>query len=229
MTQIGRSFFPIVAEAYTPTLVAGRVLLSPSFSVDATELEGAIFIAPNAGVVTTETITIGGTYVAGDIVVLTFTSNATSRQQWIKRYKYITVTGDTTTTIATALTALIHSDGLSAECPYDATSAAAVITVVAKTNDKHAFRSYKYVASTSGTVTLGAISTTISEGQPADLLDRGVPAANINLASYDTVRIIYQPTVAQPFIDSVGANSEEIYWFGTAGEGAALETLINSL
>jgi hypothetical protein len=195
--EVGRDYITLVAPGHTPALASGKVDLSPSFVVDATTLKGATFIAPDAGSASTATLTIGGTYVAGDVIKVTKN--------------------------------LIQADGESLETPYNATVLGSVVTVTAKEDDKHALLFFVSKTSTLGTIVASAVSTTISEGNPSDLLDKGVPASEITLASYDTVRILYEPLVAQPFIDTKVARQIELFWYGDPGEGAALETLINSL
>lgn len=229
----GRRSFNITAPAYTPTVSGEYVLLSPKNKVKASELKGALFIAPNAGTATNFTITIAGTYIAGDTIRITISSNDTSRQKWNKSYFYEVQPSDTTNTIiATNIKNKIATDGASSECPYSATSSAGVITVTAKNNDKHALTAVKDVASTSGTCTLSTPSTTVSEGQTQDLIDRGVSSTDASvLSSWDTVRIDFEPEAAGGVgaSESVMKNVNEIFWFGTPGQGVLLETLINSL
>ena len=228
--EVGRDYITLVAPGHAPALASGKVDLSPSFVVDATTLKGATFIAPDAGSASTATLTIGGTYVAGDVIKVTITSNDSSRQMWRKTYTLTVQAGSTATTaIAATLKNLIQADGDSLETPYNATVLASVVTVTAKEDDKHALLFFVSKTSTLGTIVASAVSTTISEGNPSDLLDKGVPASEITLASYDTVRILYEPLVAQPFIDTKVARQIELFWYGDPGEGAALETLINSL
>jgi phage tail sheath gpL-like len=230
MSRIGRNFITVVAPAHTPAVTNGMVDLAPNFVVSADELKGATFIAPNVGSASTGTVTFAGTYVAGDEIKVTIVSNATSRSLWRKTYTHIVVAGSTSVTaIATAVKNMIASDGLTDECPYNATSAVGVVTVTAKNDDKRSLNITGFTNSAAGTVAVSAISTTISEGQPSDLADKGVAADLITLASYDTVRINYKPKVAQPHIDSEGTIEKEIYWYGTPLEGAALVTLINAL
>lgn len=227
--EIGRDYISLVAPGHTPANTAGKVDLTTSFVVDATTLKGAIFIAPNVGSASTGTLTIAGTYVAGNTIKVTIMSNDTSRQVWRKTYTYIVQAGDTNNIIAANINAQIATDGTFSETPYTSTVSTNVITLVAKTDDKHAINVVVYTNSTAGTIVASVISTTISEGQPSDLLDRGVPSDSITLGSYDTVRINYQPNVAAPFIDTVVPNPIEIFWYGTPGEGANLATLINAL
>jgi hypothetical protein len=230
MNNVGRNFFPIVSEGFTPVLSGDKVQLSPTFEVPASSLKGAIYIAPNAGSASTFTATIGGTYVAGDTIVLTVVSNDVSSQVWRKTYNYTVVAGDTNTTIATNIYEKIYTDGLANDCPYVATNpSAGVVRVTAKSDNKRALVPTGFKTSTSGTLTVSAVSTTISEGYPADLIDKGVPAENINLASYDTVRIDYEPTEAVSSIDSETVVAKEIYLYLTVGNGSACALLINSL
>jgi hypothetical protein len=228
--EVGRDYITLVAPGHTPANTAGKVDLTPSFVVDATTLKGATFIAPNVGSSSTATLTIGGTYVAGDVIKVTITSNDPSRQLWRKTYTYTVQAGLTSTaSIASGIQKLIQADGDSLETPYNATVAASVVTVTAKEDDKHALLFFVSTTSAAGTIVASAVSTTISEGQPSDLLDKGVSSNEITLVSYDTVRILYEPLIAQPFIDTKIPRQTEIFWYGTPGEGSALATLINSL
>lgn len=230
MPQVGREQLALVAPAHTPALSGGKVDLTPGFVVDATELKGAIAYSANAGTARAITFTFAGTYVAGDTVIATVTDNSVSRQKWIKSYRYTVVAGDTVTTIAAAITAKIVADGVHVECPYTSTSAAGVSTVTSKQLDKNTLVGVVSNVSTLGTIAYAvSVAGTRKEGYPSDLIAAGVPEDDITLASYDTVRINYQPLVPQPMVDSATPAMKEILWFGTAGEGAALATLINSL
>ena len=227
--KTGRNYFAILTEGHTPANTAGVIDLSPSFKVEKAELKSPIFIAPATGVAGYLTNTFAGTYAVGDEVRFTITSNAVSRRLWRKSYTLTVQAGATTVTdIAAAFAALISAD-VSAESPYaSATNTAGVLTVTQKGDDKRGLVGYVYTDSAAGTTVNVPTATVVSEGQPSDLVDRGVDAADINLASYDTVRIAYSAVAPIPFIDSVGATVKEIYWYGTAGEGADLVTLINA-
>jgi hypothetical protein len=229
MTKIGRNYFAIIAEAHTPANTGGIVDLSPKYSAEKAELKSAIFIAPAVGVAGYLTVTIAGTYAVGDLVRVTITSNLIGRQQWRKSYVHTVVAGGTSVTaIATAIAALIAAD-VAPDSPYaSATNVAGVITVTQAGDDKRGLVGYVYTDSALGTIVNVPTVTVYSEGQPSDLVDRGVDASDINLASYDTVRIALQVGAAIPFVDSIGATAREIYWFGTPGEGANLATLINT-
>jgi hypothetical protein len=228
--NVGRDYFTLVAEGHVPALTDGRVDLTPGFVVDAADLKGALNVVYAAGAVDSIDITIGGTYAVGDEVKITMVSNATSRQLWRKTYTHIVEAGATAVgDIAAALNALIAADGEANETPYTSTVALGVITVVAKTDDKRAIQATVYTTSVAGTIAEVLTPGTISEGNPSDLEDKGVSPSDINLATYDTVRIKYEPTVAQPFIDMRGAKQIEIFLYTDAGAGAAIETLINGL
>jgi len=225
----GRNYFALIAEGYTPALAAdGTIDLTPGYVVPKTSLVKALFVAPNPGTAGNLEFTFAGTYVVGDMIRLTITSNLTNRQQWRKSYVYEVVSGDTVTDIAAAFAALISADD-GENSPYaSATNLAGVLTVTQKGDDKRGLVGYEYTDSAAGTIVLVSTLTVYSEGQPDDLLDKGIPADQIGTGPYDTVRIAANPEAAIPFIDAVGAVAKEIYWFGTPGEGAPLETLINS-
>ena len=230
MPKIGRNYFAIIAEAHVPATTNGKVDLSPSFIVEKTELKSAINITPVAGTPGFLTITLAGTYAVGDFIRVTITSNLTSRQAWRKSYTHTVLAGAATVTaIAAAIAAQIAADVPEFDSPYSAsTSAAGVITVTQKGDDKKGLVGYVHTDSALGTIVNVPTTTVISEGQPSDLVDRGIDVEDINLAAYDTVRIIFHGEAPIPFIDSAGATSKEIYWFGTAGNGAGLATLINT-
>jgi hypothetical protein len=225
----GRSYFALIAEGYTPQLLAdGTIDLTPGYIVPKTSLKKAIFVAPAVGAAGYLTTTFAGTYVAGDFIRFTVTSNLTNRQQWRKSYTYSVVTGDTVTTIAAAFASLISAD-MGMNSPYaSAVSALGVLTVTQKGDDKRGLVGYDYTDSAAGTMVTASTLTVYSEGQPSDLIDKGIDALAIGLASYDTVRIAANPEAPIPFINAVGAVASEIYWFGTAGEGAPLVVLINT-
>ena len=229
--KIGRNYFALIAEAHTPTVTGTEVDVTPSFIVQTNELAGATFIAPAAGTPGFIDFTIGGVYAVGDEVRITITSNLTSRSLYRKSYVHIVQAGGTATAaIAAALGAKIAGDVGQSDTPYSSvTVLGSVITVTQLDDDKQGLKSYEFTDSATGTIVAAPTLTVISEGQPSDLIDRGIDAADINLAQYDTVRIDLHADAAIPFIDSEGATAREIYWYGTPGQGAAFATLINTL
>lgn len=230
MNQSGRSFFPIVAPAHVPALGAdGFVDLFTDYKVHSSTLKGAEFVAPAAGSASVFTLAFGGTWAAGETVRVTITSNNASRAVWLKTYYYEVQTGDTATIIATYFKGAIAADGANAECPYSATIGGSTVTVTAKDKKTHALVKYTNKVTTSGTLTVSATSTTIRFGYPDNLTAVGVPAADITLASYDTVKILMEVPSQDHGLDTTGTELKEIFWFGTPGNGAGLETLINSL
>ncbi len=228
---IGRDIITVLAEGHVPALTGTKVDLAPGFVVEADELEGAIFIAPSAGVARAITFTIAaGPFLAGEEFRCTIVDNSESRQIWRKSYSTIVVAGDTATTIATRLANQMAADGLTAECPYTAANVAGVITVTSKQLDKKTLVGYAYTDSAAGTnVYAVSVAGTRKEGQPSDLMANGIPAENINLASYYTVRIVYVPFQAAPHVESKNHGHKELIWYGTPGNGNALAVLINSL
>jgi hypothetical protein len=228
MSKLGRNYFAIIAEGHTPANTGGIIDLSPKYKVAADNLKKALFIAPAVGAAGYLTITIAGVWAVGDQVRITITSNLISGQLWRKSYVHTVVAGGTSvTSIATALKNLIKAD-ISATAPYaSATNAAGVITVTQLGDDKRGLKGYVWTDSAAGTIVNVATATVISEGQPSDLIDKGISADDITNASFDTVRIVLVADAAIPFIDSVGGTAREIFWFGDTGEGANLATLIN--
>ncbi len=229
--KLGRGFFSIIAEGHTPALANGLIDLSDQYIVESSELTKAVFVAPAVGTAGFITTTIAGTYAVGDLVRLTIASNLTGRQKWRKSYTHTVQAGATTVTdIAVAFVNQIQADisNGNSESPYASVSnAAGVITITQDGDDKKGFEVTDFTDSAAGTIVSVITPTVISEGQPSDLTDRGVSEDDINLASYDTVRITLQADTAIPFINSAGSTSYEIYWYGTPGEGANLATLIN--
>ena len=224
----GRNYFAIVAEGFDTTEANGIITLSPGFQFPSTSLKKALLIAPAVGSAGDLEFTFANTYVVGDSIRLTFTSNLTNRQQWRKSYVYSVVSGDTVTDIAAAFASLISAD-MGMNSPYaSAVSALGVLTVTQKGDDKRGLVGYEYTDSASGTIALVSTLTVYSEGQPSDLVDKGVDAGDIGLAQYDTVRIAANVETPIPFIDAVGAVATEIYWYGTVGKGAALVTQVNT-
>lgn len=228
--KIGRNFFAIIAEGHTPANTGGIIDLSPKYKVAKTELKSALFIAPATGVAGKLVVTFAGTYAVGDLVKLTITSNSTSTQLWRKTYTHNVVAGATSVTdIASAFAAKITADATAPYSPYaTGVNVAGVLTITQKGDDNRGLVGYEYTDSAAGTVANVATATVVSEGQPSDLVDRGIDASEITNATFDTVRIGLAYEAPIPFIDSVGAVAKEIYWYGDTGEGANLVTLITS-
>lgn len=229
MGKIGRDFFPLIAEGHTPTNTGGQIDLTPSYVVSADELKGAIFVTPTVGVVANSAITFGGTYAVGDDIRITVLTGDDSRQAWRKSYQHTVQPGATALAdIVQAFYDKINLDQIN-DAPYAVAQASPVLTVSLKNDDTTSLNVEVFTNSSAGTIAEVFTAATVSEGQPQDLIDAGIPADQINLASYDTVRIDLHSDAPIASIDSVDAFAREIYWFGTPGEGAALETLINSL
>jgi hypothetical protein len=228
MSRIGRKYFAIIAEGHTPANTAGIIDLSPEYSFQATELISALFIAPATGVAGKLTITFAGTYAVGDFIRVSITSNLTSAQVWLKSYTHTVLAGAATVTdVAAAFAKLISAD-VSSTSPYaSAANVAGVLTVTQAGDDKRGLVGYVFTDSAAGTVANVPTATVVSEGQPSDLVDRGIDEDKITNATFDTVRIDLRAEAAIPYIDSVGASATEIYWYGDTGEGANLATLIN--
>lgn len=232
MSTIGRDYFSEIAEGFTPSVTAGLLSITPSLVVPTDAVQGAIFVAPATGVNFNFTATFAGTYAVGDEITLTVSSNDRSVQKWNKAYKHVVAAGGTSVTaIAAVFASKIQVDATSGmdPAPYTAASVAGVLTVTATNNDSAGLVGVGFTTSSAGTLVVAAATGTISEGEPQDLIDRGVDASLINLASYDTVRIQYAPLVPFSDIDAAVPRLREIYWYGTPGEGAAFAALINAL
>jgi len=229
----GRNYFSLLNEAGNLPASAGtpaKINVTAQFNPFRSELKSAISIAQVVGTAGFLTVTFaGGGYAVGDLVRLTITSNLTSRQAWRKSYVHTVQAGLTSVTnIADAFTAMIQADVNNIlNSPYSAVAnVAGVLTVTQLDDDKQGLVGYTFTDSAAGTIASVPTITVISEGQPSDLIDRGVDAADITLANYTTVRITLHSEVAIPFIDSQGATCKEIYWYGTPAQAAALVALI---
>jgi hypothetical protein len=226
--NIGPNHRWVLAEGHTPALTAGKVDLSPSFVVSAESLKGAVSHVYAAGTARTLTVTFAGTYAAGDVVKVTVVDNSESRQIWRKQYQYTVVSGDTVTTIANAVEALIDAD---TAAPYTASNVAGVLTITASQTLKNTLVGYVYASSTLGTIAyVAGVAGTVSSGTPAQLIAAGVDADLITNATFDVVTIQYNPSEDQNFTDgTVDGKGIELTWYGDAGEGVALAALINAL
>jgi hypothetical protein len=228
----GRNYFALINEAANLPASAGtppKINVTAQFNPWRSELKSAISIPQVVGVSGFLTVTFAGAYAVGDEVRLTITSNLTSRQAWRKSYTHTVQAGLTTATdIANAFTAMIQADvNNPLNSPYSAVSnVAGVMTVTQFDDDKQGLVSYTFTDSAAGTIVSVLTPTVISEGQPSDLIDKGIDAADILLANYTTVRITFHNEVAIPFIDSQGATCKEIFWYGTPAQAAALVALI---
>lgn len=228
MNKVGRDFFPIIAEGHTPANTGGIVDLAPDFKVEKSELKFAVNVLPAAGSPASVAFTFGGAFAVGDKVVLTLQASADDPlpQKWNKTYTHIVVAGATALAdIVAAFKAKIDAD---TDAPYSAVDASPVLTVTSNTDDKQALQSTSYSDSVAGTVADVLTPAVISEGQPQDLIDRGIDPADINLAAYDTVKIVYEPQNPIGSIDAVVGRAREIFWYGTPGQGVLLATLINT-
>jgi hypothetical protein len=235
----GRNYFALLNPvANTPIVATGtpaKINVSDNFNPFNSELKAEITLVPAVGASGFLTVTFVGPYAIGDDIRLTITSNLTSRQAWRKSYTHTVQAGLTTVTdIANAFTAMILTDvNNSLNSPYSAVSnIAGVMTVTQFDDDKQGLVSYTFTDSAAGTITSVLTPTVISEGQPSDLLDRGITADEIAnygampLGGWTTLRITLHSEAAIPFVDSQGATAKEIYWYGTAGDAAALALLI---
>lgn len=233
--EIGRSYIALNDEAHVPALAGGMVDITPSLIVPTDTLSGQAttmaVIGQAAGVSALNTITLAGVPAAGDQYTITLVSNATSAQVWRKSYYYTVQPGDALNDVSAALGAQIQEDGLQSGTPYTAGTVAAVITVTLKSDDTNSLACYVDTNAAAATIGVAFTAATISEGQPSDLIDHGIPAVDILSATYDTYRFEYRPTVAQPFIDMQGKKSIEIYYYSATGGGgaAALKVIIDAL
>jgi len=182
--------------------------------------------ATNAGAPGTVTITFGGTYVVGDQVRVTL-SVPNSTQRITKSYVHTVVAGGTALNdIAVAIAALIAADvnnGLPGVLS-PAVPGGAVVTLI-QDGTQGVILSNNVVAytdSAAGTTAISGVAVTRSQGTPADLLEEGVDAGDIGLASYSTVLLKNKVDAAIPFIDSEGKTVKEIKFYSTPAICAAL-------
>ena len=238
----GRNFFAVINEdaAYDPTTnepdAEGNFELAPNYVIPSSFLKDAdvVVIAPQAGTPGYVEATFGGTYAIGDTVRVTIESNLTAKQKFVKSYA-LEITSDivgATADIAEAFLQKIQREinaGL-LDYPIESVSrVGSVVTITQKGDDKNGLIATEWTDSAAGTIAVSLTPTVISEGQPSDLVDKGIDADDINLASYDTVKIGLNIEVAQPFIDSKGVVVKELFWFGVVGKGANLATAIGNL
>jgi len=227
----GRDFFPLIAEGHTPANTGGMIDLTPEFIVPAHTLKGATNIVAASGVAGNIAYTFGGTFAVGDKIRITIVSNLVSGSVYRKSFLHEVEAGATDLAdIADAFEAKMAVDVANTNAPLaSAVAAAAVLTVTQKGDDKRGLTTEVWTDSAAGTVTPVNTPTTISQGQPSDLVDAGIDPDDINLAAYDTCRIVFDADRPAPYIDSRGVEVREIVWFGTPTEGVALAALINAL
>jgi len=224
------------ALSVAPVNTNGMVTLAPDFVVPEASLLGvsAIDIGAQAGTAGSVAITFAGTYLAGDQAKVTFSSNLTASQKFRKTYTIDVVTGATgTTAIAVSLVSKIQREidaGL-IDYPFASVSnSAGVVTVTQVGDDSNGLEVFVYTASTNGTIESLITDTVISEGQPSDLVDAGIPADKITETSYNTVCLPYNSQVAQPFIDSKGEVAYNLKIYAKhSGYKAQLATLIAAI
>jgi len=228
--MLGRDYFTAVAPiGHVPALTAGVIDLTPSLKFKKSELVSALSISPAVGAAGYSEITLAGTYAVGDQIRLTLTSNLESRQFFRKSFVYTVQAGATAVAdIASAIAGLIDAVAGIDSPIASATSALGVITVTQNGDDKRGIVVVDWTDSAAGTIAVATTQTVYSEGQPDDLRDKGVAEADIDRATFDTVRIELQAEAQIPFIDSVGATAREIYLYVDATTGAAIATLINT-
>lgn len=232
---MARKTIAIVSEV-SPSTSGGIVTLAPDFSVPEAALANAtsINIAQQSGTAGYVEITFAGTYVAGDQAKVTISSNLTSRQKFRKTYTVDVLAGATTVTnIAASLVAKIQREidaGL-IDYPFASVSnAAGVVTVTQAGDDSHGLEAFVYTASAAGTIASAITDTVISEGQPSDLTDAGIPADKVVAANYATVLVPYNIQVAQPFIDSKGEVATHLKIFASAANYQSdLQTIIDAI
>ena len=242
---MARETFAIVTGA-VPTASNGIFQLSPDYSINGESLRNvtAINVVANGGTAGSDSIIISGTYVIGDQVKITISSNLTTSQKYRKTYT-VDVTKEekkstdtlTNRAIADVFAAKIQSEINAGLIDYPIASVVAStvgatgkLLITQSGDDKKGLESFVYASSSAGAIASTITQTTISEGQPSDLADAGIPADKITAASYTTTIVTLNIDVAQPFIDSKGTVVKDLKIFcSAAGYTAALQVLINAL
>jgi hypothetical protein len=232
---MARKTIAIVSEI-SPTSTGGIVKLAPDFSVPEAALANvtSINIGQQAGTAGYVEITFAGTYVAGDQAKVTISSNLTSRQKFRKTYTVDVLAGATgTTAIAASLVAKIQREIDAGLIDYPFASVgnvSGVVTVTQAGDDSHGLEVFVYTASAAGTIASAITDTVISEGQPSDLTDAGIPSDKVVAANYATVLVPYNIQVAQPFIDSKGEVATHLKIFASAASYQSdLQIIINAI
>lgn len=224
---MGYKKFPIVSNAAigANTTISGveYVNISSKFSLPKNSfvVNTPVRIATNAGTASKSVITFAGTYAINDQIRVTITIKD-SAQTLIKNFVH-TVTDVSVTSIAVAFKGLIEAAVLEG-LPGIATAAniLGVLTVTSSSVVSNNFSITAYTASASGTVSPVFTGVTQAEGIPAVLKEAGIPAADITLATYDTVLLTYKQDAPIPFIDSEGKIVKEVKAFVPVGQGAGL-------
>ena len=178
-------------------------------------------IATNAGTASKSVIVFSGSFAAGDQVRITL-SIKNSTQTIIKNFVH-TVVDTTASVIVTAIENLITA-AISQGLPGIASAAqgpAGTLTITSSSLVSNNFSATTYTSG-SGSVAATFTGVTQAEGVAAVLQAAGVPAADITLATYDTVLLTYKADAAIPFIDSEGKIVKEVKAFVPTGQGATL-------
>lgn len=222
-----RKLFPIVSNVNIAanTTIAGveYVNIGPKFQLPKASfvVNTPTRIATGAGTASKSVITFAGTYAINDQIRVTLTIKD-SAQTIIKNFVH-TVTNVSVTNIAVAFKGLIEASILEG-IPGIASAAnvAGVLTITSSSVVSNNFSVTAYTASASGTVAPVFTPVTQAEGIPAVLKSAGIAAADITLATYDTVLLTYKQDAAIPFIDSEGKIVKEVKAFVPVGQGAGL-------
>jgi hypothetical protein len=98
---------------------------------DGTDVAASVTLVDNTADV--QTVTVGGSKTSGDTIILTFTNSKITGSP-LSLPMYTVLTGDTLTTIATALKGLINASTALIAAGITATSSGAVVSVVANTD-----------------------------------------------------------------------------------------------
>lgn len=225
---MGYKKFPIVSNAAigANTTIGGveYVNINSKFSLPKASfvVNTPTRIATGAGTASKSVITLGGTYAVNDQIRITITIKD-SAQTLIKNFVH-TVTSVVLSDIVTSFENLITGAVLEG-LPGIATAAqgpAGVLTITSSSVVSNNFSVTAYTASAAGNITPVFTGVTQAEGIPAVLLEAGIPAADITLATYDTVLLTYKQDAPIPFIDSEGKIVKEVKAFVPVGQGAGL-------
>ena len=187
--------------------------------------------ATAAGTAGTAIVTFGGTYLAGDKIRVSF-SLPKSEQHSVKSFSYTVPAGGVATTAIAAAVANIISAAItngSLEGVATAIAAGSAVTFTQTSVFKELLGDavnsgvvVSYTDSVAGTAVITDSATVIEYGTPAALINEGVDASAIGLASYSTLLLVNKVDAAIPFIDAEGKIVQEVKYFSTPAITAAL-------
>ena len=172
---------------------------------DGTDTAASLILASAAG--STETATIGGSSTAGDAIALTATSAGVSGSP--VTVTYTVKNGDTTTTMAAALAALVNANTALTNAGISAAAAAAVVTLTYPTSLTVAWS--RSITGTTETLTLASGSGVTISGVTLSSIYTGTlgnqcQATLSNGSNYTAANPTYKLTISMPGVQEVFDN-----------------------